>query len=155
MPWPRKICPACGGNRRPDQYRLLGPMQDEPRNDVRAKICSSCEYRAASRDSLPPIKPSRVRRNKLPVTHHAAHQSHYSQVLRAEALGACPPWQSLAELRSVYVRAKEKCIETGVYHHVDHIIPLNHPLVCGLHVVANLQIIPATDNVRKGNSFDS
>lgn len=37
--------------------------------------------------------------------------------------------------------------------HVDHIIPLQHELVCGLHVENNLQIISAERNMRKNNSF--
>lgn len=41
--------------------------------------------------------------------------------------------------------------ETGIQHQVDHIVPLRHPLVCGLHCEANLQVIPALDNQRKSN----
>jgi 5-methylcytosine-specific restriction endonuclease McrA len=38
-----------------------------------------------------------------------------------------------------------------VKHEVDHIVPLKSPLVCGLHVEHNLQVIPATQNRRKHN----
>lgn len=37
---------------------------------------------------------------------------------------------------------------------VDHIIPINHPLVCGLHCVANFQYLSPEDNRKKSNSFD-
>lgn len=44
-------------------------------------------------------------------------------------------------------------IETGIPHHVDHIIPLQGENICGLHIPENLQILKATDNRKKGNKF--
>jgi excisionase family DNA binding protein len=66
-----------------------------------------------------------------------------------------PPWANGEAIRAVYERAKSITRETGVPHHVDHIIPLQGEYVSGLHVEANLQVVPAVDNIRKRNKFDA
>jgi hypothetical protein len=42
---------------------------------------------------------------------------------------------------------------TGIEWHIDHVIPLKSKIVCGLHVWNNLAVIPAVENLRKGNKF--
>lgn len=70
---------------------------------------------------------------------------------KANKLSATPPWADLEAIRAVYVKAERMTQATGVPHHVDHIVPLKSSLVCGLHVAANLQPLPASDNLAKGN----
>ena len=40
---------------------------------------------------------------------------------------------------------------TGFKWHVDHIVPLMHKQACGLNSAFNLQVVPASWNVKKGN----
>ena len=66
---------------------------------------------------------------------------------------ATPSWANPAILKSFYKTARDISLATGVQHHVDHVIPLQNELVCGLHCEANLRIITAADNLTKHNDF--
>lgn len=60
---------------------------------------------------------------------------------------AMPKWANKQDIRDVYLEAQY------MQMHVDHIIPLKHPLVCGLHVWDNLQLLTPKQNLEKGNKF--
>ena len=64
-----------------------------------------------------------------------------------------PPWANKKVIQSIYIKARQLTKETGIKYEVDHIIPSNHPLVCGLHVESNLQILTEYDNIIKSNNF--
>jgi hypothetical protein len=66
---------------------------------------------------------------------------------RAKKLCATPAWFDAEEVRYIYALAKERGL------HVDHIVPLKHPLVCGLHVQDNLRCIPKELNLWKSNKL--
>lgn len=87
-------------------------------------------------------------RNPAKVTQQASRR-------RAAQDARMPGWLTAAdhlEFDSVYkycagLRA------AGLDYHVDHIVPLRGKSVSGLHVPWNLQVIPAVENMSKGNRF--
>lgn len=70
---------------------------------------------------------------------------------RALRIRATPPWADTDAMRAFYVEAERRTQETGEPHHVDHALPLNSRLVCGLHNQFNLQVLTAKSNLSKGN----
>jgi len=63
---------------------------------------------------------------------------------------AMPPWVKLSDIRPLYQKARRLTRETGVLHVVDHIVPLDGKIVCGLHAPHNLRVIPWRENALKG-----
>lgn len=70
---------------------------------------------------------------------------------RAKQVGrATPPWltpEQHEQIAAIYREARSR----GPGWHVDHIVPLHGRHVSGLHVPWNLQILPAAENLAKGN----
>ena len=67
---------------------------------------------------------------------------------RATKLNATPAWVDHEKIAKIYAEAVRRKLQ------VDHIVPLNHPCVCGLHVPWNLQLLAESENNRKNNHFD-
>ncbi len=63
----------------------------------------------------------------------------------ARNAAATPKWAVQWKIKLIYSMARLRGLT------VDHIVPLHHPLVCGLHVEHNLQLLPEAANTRKGN----
>ena len=69
----------------------------------------------------------------------------------------CPKWLTADDrwmIEQAYELAALRTKMFGFSWHVDHILPLQGKTVSGFHVPTNLQVILATDNVRKANTFE-
>ena len=96
------------------------------------------EYYSANRDRL--IQQMR--------DYYAANKSSflaYNSRRRATLKNATPSWADADELKYIAELAQERGLE------IDHIIPLSHPKICGLHVPDNLRCVPHDLNAWKSN----
>ncbi len=69
---------------------------------------------------------------------------------RASRLNATPLWVEKSAIEWLYLDS----VTNPAPHNVDHVIPLRGAIVCGLHCLDNLEVIPAHDNFTKSNKFD-
>jgi hypothetical protein len=74
-------------------------------------------------------------------------QKAYRAARKKRVKEATPKWADLKAIEVFY-----KACPPG--YHVDHIIPLFGKIVCGLHVINNLQYLPAHVNLSKGNKYE-
>jgi hypothetical protein len=105
------------------------------------------KFRDANRD-LCAARSKQSRKKNL--AHYAARASEG----RAIKFRATPAWLTpiqMAQIHAMYEVAAMCSVQTGIKHHVDHIIPLNGKTVTGLHVPWNLRVIPAQENISKSN----
>jgi hypothetical protein len=83
-----------------------------------------------------------------------ALRAHYSRMRDAAKLRATPCWVDVKEIAKLYVEAQRLTESTGIVHEVDHIVPLRHQLVSGLHVHQNLRVVTRAVNRIKSNHFN-
>ena len=94
------------------------------------------------------IADAQRKRRKLNPSYSATHVA----TRRARKLKATPKWADMDEIREWYKTAA-LMRQQGCDVQVDHIVPLRSPIVCGLHVEHNLQILTSKMNQTKNNRF--
>src|SRR5207248_206181 len=122
---------------------------DDPNDYRRVSLCQPC-VRAAKKIMRTNPKYQlfiQERRKDEQYPRNTARNS----LRRSVELQAVPNWVNLDKIQDIYQRARDLTKATGIKHHVDHIVPLVNPMVCGLHIHQNLQVLTAAANCRKSN----
>ena len=78
---------------------------------------------------------------------HLKQQRKNHKAIRRGKSPHMPAWANKERIAEIYKEAREKGLT------VDHIVPLNNKLVCGLHCEDNMQLLTLEENVKKNNSF--
>lgn len=132
---------------RPPRTYKGSPLQQYHQAEREAREARDAASREWRELMAPVLEQQKIERRASLIRHHSAKR-------RATKLRSTPAWANLQAIAAIYVEADRLTRETGVQHHVDHDVPLQHPLVCGLHVENNLRVLTAAANIRKSNKFD-
>jgi hypothetical protein len=102
------------------------------------------QYRAKSRAYYAENKERRQRYDKSYYKANKKQALAKATARRLKQKQAVPAWANLTAIKEFYKNCPEG-------YHVDHIIPLQGETVSGLHVLENLQYLPAEMNRQKWN----
>jgi len=112
--------------------------------------CKECKKKQVSARGKVYYQENKEQYKKVRHEHYKNNMAYYNAKCakrRAVMRNAKPSWVDDKELEYIYGIAKEKNLV------VDHIVPLQHERVCGLHVPANLRCIPQKINAWKSNKL--
>ncbi len=120
-------------------------FQEYYKNNKETIKSNGIKYRQDNKDIIA------IRRKQYRKNNHSKIISR-NVARRAKKLNATPSWSEKDKILILYQKAKWLESLTGLKYHVDHIIPLQGQSVSGLHVWANLQILEASENIKKSNT---
>lgn len=152
-----KVCRNCGV----EKELSLFPKQKQNK-DGHHSYCKMCRS-AYDKQRYNPKERSEVYQLSLE-QERKARREYYSNTKedyyrrkaqrRASLLKRTPAWltkEHLQSIRNIYKECHSLNTTSPERYEVDHIVPLQGKTVSGLHVPWNLQILPMSENRKKGN----
>ncbi|MDD5006737.1 MAG: HNH endonuclease signature motif containing protein [Candidatus Omnitrophica bacterium] len=80
---------------------------------------------------------------------HLRQQRTDHKAMRRGKTPHMPKWADKRKIEEIYKQARDMGLT------VDHIIPLSHPRVTGLHCEENLRLLSREENSKKSNKFNN
>ena len=156
-----KLCPKCDTVKNVDDFSV--DLSRKGGRQCYCRLCQSSIYQdkreAAKEQRKLRYLSVREQTKEQMRSYYKEHKNEYlarNALRRASKLSATPPWLSEEDKEHIaeyYAVAQRRTKILNEVFHVDHIVPLQGKNVCGLHVPWNLQIISATENLRKSNQW--
>lgn len=115
-----------------------------------SKLASKAKWRANNKEAIRQSTSEYKKKNRASILADTRKR-------QLGKINRTPHWltkEDYATMKALYIQCARITKETGIQHHVDHIVPLHGENVSGLHVPSNLQILTAEANLSKGNTYE-
>ena len=165
-----KICILCKIKKQLDSFYVLKTGKDGYTAKCKTCVILKSKERALKNHEAYKLylrnygkswrKLNKDKMKKLLANHYKANKEYYmnkTTIRKLKIKQAFASWDrelTSFVFKEAYRLCKSRKAMTGIEWHIDHVVPLNGETVCGLHVWNNFQVIPAIENLKKGNTYE-
>lgn len=154
-----RVCNRCGVVAK-EEKDLENFVKDKAKKYGRANQCLKCRNkleRESFKHNEELLLKKRISSMKYYTSELGKLKSRVQNHKRRKSIRhSTPNWVSKQELHkidSLYKQAFYLSKLSNIKYHIDHIYPTLHPLMCGLNIYANLQLLEEDINMKKNNYF--